>query len=134
MVRLARGSEWDENARGRGKARWGCVRGWEGTRDSSKGAVRRGAAGRGAKRSAAERGRVGREAWPGAWEGSGGRGEGSARRGTAHRWRWCGAVEGVELGKMTAEPSVRHVLPSWEGVYFCAPFCRRVMHRVTVKS
>lgn len=27
-------------------------------------------------------------------------------------------MEGAETGKMTAEPSVRHVLSSWEGVYF----------------
>lgn len=29
-----------------------------------------------------------------------------------------GEVEGAEVGKMTAEPSVRHVLSSWEGLCF----------------
>lgn len=38
------------------------------------------------------------------------------------------AMEGAEVGKMTAEPSVRHVLPSRAGLYFCSLFIRRIMH------
>ncbi|KAG7188548.1 hypothetical protein KM043_008180 [Ampulex compressa] len=65
--------------------------------------------------------------WPveGLVQGRGKRGRPGVGEGRGVHARGGGAAaEGAEVGKMTAEPSVRHVLSSWEGLCFrSVPSC-----------